>query len=55
VRYALDSNKILKKLKWKTAVNFKKGLEQTFLWYLDNKKYFKSISKNDILKRVGKI
>jgi len=55
VRYALDSNKILKKLKWKTAVNFKKGLEQTFLWYLDNKKYYKSISKNDILKRVGKI
>ena len=55
VRYALDSKKILKKLKWKTAVNFKKGLEQTFLWYLNNEKYYKSISKNDILKRIGKI
>ncbi len=55
VRYALDSKKILDKLNWKTKVNFKKGLEKTFLWYLRNDKYYKSISKIDIVKRIGKI
>ena len=55
VRYALDSKKIIKNLKWKTKVNFKKGLEKTFLWYLQNNDYYKSISKNDIVNRVGKI
>ena len=55
IRYALDSKKILKKLKWKTKVNFKKGLEKTFLWYLHNNDYYKSISKNDINKRIGKL
>ena len=55
MRYALDSKKILKKLKWKTKVNFEKGLEKTFLWYLHNNNYFKSISKNDIIKRIGNL
>ena len=55
VRYALDSKKILKKLGWKAKINFKNGLEKTFLWYLQNDNYYKSISKNDILKRIGKI
>ena len=53
IRYALDSKKILKKLKWKTKVNFKIGLEKTFLWYLHNNNYYKSISKVDIIKRLG--
>jgi dTDP-glucose 4,6-dehydratase len=55
VRYALDSKKILDKLDWKTKVDFKKGLEKTFLWYLENNRYYKSISKTDIVKRIGKI
>ena len=55
LRYALDSKKILGKLNWKTKVNFKKGLEKTFLWYLGNNKYYKSISKTDIVKRIGNI
>ena len=55
VRYALNSKKILNKLGWKTKMNFKKGLEKTFLWYLKNEKYYKSISKKDIIKRIGKI
>jgi dTDP-glucose 4,6-dehydratase len=55
MRYALDSQKILKKLKWKTSMNFEKGLEKTFLWYLRNNDYYKFISKNDINKRVGKL
>ncbi len=55
IRYALDSKKILKKLKWKTTVSFQKGIEKTFLWYLQNQNYYKSISKSDITKRIGKI
>ena len=55
IRYALNSKKIFKELKWKTSVDFKKGLEKTFLWYLYNNDYYKSISKNDIVKRIGKL
>jgi dTDP-glucose 4,6-dehydratase len=55
VRYALDSKKILKKLGWKSKIIFEKGLEKTFLWYLKNDKYYKYISKTDIIKRIGKI
>ena len=55
VRYALDSKKILAKLGWKSKMNFEKGLEKTFLWYLKNERYYKSISKKDIIKRIGKI
>ena len=43
------------KLKWKNKVDFKKGLEKTFLWYLNNNNYYKSIPKNDIIKRIGKV
>ena len=55
IRYALDSKKILRNLKWKTKINFKNGLEKTFLWYLNNNNYYKSISKKDIVKRIGKL
>ena len=54
-RYAIDSKKILKQLKWKTKISFEKGLEKTFLWYLLNNNYYKSISKNDIIKRIGSL
>ena len=53
IRYALNSNKILKKLNWKSKTNFEQGLKETFLWYLNNKNYYKSISKKDIVKRLG--
>jgi len=55
VRYALDSKKILDQLSWESKMNFKKGLEKTFLWYLMNEVYYKSISKVDIVKRIGKV
>ena len=53
IRYALNSNKIKNKLKWKPETNFEKGIKLTFDWYNDNKKYYKSISKKDIIKRLG--
>ena len=52
-RYALDSKKILKKLKWKSKVNLKKGLENTLNWYFENMKYYTTLKKRDITKRLG--
>ena len=53
IRYALNSNKIKNELKWKPKTNFEKGIKLTFGWYNSNKKYYKSISKKDIIKRLG--
>ena len=33
---------------------FKKGIKLTFDWYNNNKSYYKSLSKKDIVKRLGK-
>jgi len=52
-RYALNSNKIKKILKWKPQIKFDNGLKETFLWYLNNKKYYSSLTKKDIVKRLG--
>ena len=53
LRYALNSKKIYKELKWKTKINLNKGLNDTFIWYLNNKKFFLSISKKLYDKRLG--
>ncbi len=52
-RYALNSNKIKKKLNWSAETRVEEGLEDTFNWYLKNKSYFNSIKKKDIIKRLG--
>jgi len=54
IRYALNSDKIKKKLKWQPRMNFTKGIRLTINWYLKNKSYFNTISKKDITKRLGK-
>jgi dTDP-glucose 4,6-dehydratase len=54
VRYALNSNKIRNKLKWKPRTNFRQGIKLTFDWYYKNKSYYKSLSKKDFIKRLGK-
>ena len=53
LRYAINSSKIKNKLKWKPKTNFKEGLYKTFLWYMNNQKYYKGISKKSIVKRLG--
>ena len=53
LRYALNSNKIKKEIKWKPKTSFKLGIKKTFQWYLNNKNYYKSLSKKDITKRLG--
>jgi len=53
VRYALNSKKMMKQLKWKAAVKINEGLSRTIDWYIANQKYFKSISKKEYLNRIG--
>tara|TARA_B100001094_G_C18111601_1_gene761499 strand:+ start:260 stop:1270 length:1011 start_codon:yes stop_codon:yes gene_type:complete len=53
VRYALNSNKIKNRLNWKPKTNFAKGIRLTLNWYFKNKLYYKSLSKRDIVKRLG--
>ena len=45
--------KLKKKLNWKPQIKFDNGLKETFLWYLNNKKYYSSLTKRDIIKRLG--
>ncbi len=53
-RYALNSNKIKYKLKWKPSIDFHHGIKLTFNWYKKNKAYYKSLLKHDIEKRLGR-
>ena len=55
IRYALNSNKIIKELGWKPKVSFDKGIKLTFQWYFNNQNYYKTLSKKDILNRLGKL
>jgi len=52
-RYALNSNKILKKLRWKTKISLYDGLSQTLDWYVNNKSFFNSVSKKLHINRLG--
>tara|TARA_B100000963_G_scaffold109024_1_gene94884 strand:+ start:1861 stop:2883 length:1023 start_codon:yes stop_codon:yes gene_type:complete len=54
IRYALDSKKIRRELKFRPKINFKTGLKLTFEWYKNNKSYYKYLPKKDILRRLGK-
>ena len=53
IRYALNSSKLKNELNWKTKTNLSEGIKKTFQWYFENKKYYQSISKSDINKRLG--
>ena len=50
VRYALNSNKIKKELKWKASTKIDAGLKKTFDWYLANSKFFLNIKKKILQK-----
>jgi len=42
IRYALNSSKLIKDLKWKPKININEGLKMTFDWYLKNQEYYSS-------------
>ncbi len=43
LRYAIDSAKLMKKLKWQPAWGFEEGLSKTVDWYLNNEKWLKNV------------
>ena len=52
-RYALNSNKIFKDLKWKAKIEINSGLSKTIKWYLKNNDFLSRISKKIYEKRIG--
>ena len=53
-RYSINSNKIIKNLKWKPLIKFDDGLENTVSWYLKNQNWCKMILyKKYKLQRLG--
>ncbi len=53
LRYALNSSKIYRNLKWKPKYSFKAGIQKTLKWYINNQNYFSKIKKKDIVNRLG--
>ncbi len=53
LRYALNSKKIFKKIKWQANTPLEKGLSKTIDWYLQNKDFFKNSKKKYFTKRLG--
>ena len=44
-RYALNSSKIKRTLKWKPKIKLSQGISKTVDWYINNQNYFNNISK----------
>ena len=42
-RYAIDSSKITKDLKWQPMVTFEQGIGQAIDWYLENEEWLKNV------------
>tara|TARA_B100000767_G_scaffold260851_1_gene271879 strand:+ start:366 stop:1388 length:1023 start_codon:yes stop_codon:yes gene_type:complete len=53
IRYALNSMKLIRELKWEPKMKFKEGLKETVNWYMNNLNYYSSLKKSDILNRIG--
>ena len=47
LRYAIDSSKLQKQLKWKPTLKLEQGLEKTVDWYLANEPWLKSVTSGD--------
>ena len=47
LRYAIDSTKLQKQLKWKPTLKLEQGLEKTVDWYLTNETWLKSVTSGD--------
>ena len=52
-RYALNSSKIKKKLKWRSKISISEGLKKTFDWYNINTSFFSKTLIKQIDKRLG--
>lgn len=48
-RYAIDSTKLQKELGWKPETDFRKGLELTVDWYLQNKNWLDNVTSGEYM------
>ena len=53
-RYALNSQKIKKKIGWKPKIKLYDGILKTVNWYINNQNFFSKISKKLFINRLGK-
>lgn len=53
MRYALNSDKIKKRLNWKAKNSLEKGLFKTIEWYINNADYFKNLNEKNYARRLG--
>lgn len=53
-RYALNSEKMKKKLNWRAKTNINKGLNATFEWYLENPQFYMTVKNKKFFNRLGK-
>ena len=53
LRYAINSKKLRKEINWRPKININIGLEKTLDWYINNQKYYSSLKKKDITRRLG--
>ncbi len=51
LRYAIDFSKINKKLGWKPSLDFRKGLELTVDWYLNNSDWLNDVLSGEYAKK----
>jgi dTDP-glucose 4,6-dehydratase len=49
LRYAIDANKIMKKLGWEPSLQFEEGIELTIDWYLNNKQWLEDVTSGEYL------
>lgn len=49
-RYAIDSSKIMKELRWKPSLQFEEGLKKTVDWYLSNEEWLSHVLSGDYAK-----
>jgi len=50
LRYAIDSTKLQKDLKWKVFTMFEQGIEKTVDWYLANEAWMKNVTSGEYQK-----
>ncbi|MFC2138336.1 dTDP-glucose 4,6-dehydratase [Bacteroidota bacterium] len=49
-RYAIDSSKLMKTLRWKPSLQFEEGLEKTVAWYLGNEEWLVNVISGEYQK-----
>jgi dTDP-glucose 4,6-dehydratase len=50
LRYAIDSNKIMKELGWQPSLQFEEGIAKTIDWYLANQQWMDEVTSGDYQK-----